>query len=105
LCVLEALAAGVPVIATRVGAVPELTPDGVTGLLVDPGDDAGLAHAVLRILGDAQFARQLGENGRRHVARHFSARGMAARYVDLYRRAVEGRQQRFQRRELSTEHS
>jgi glycosyltransferase involved in cell wall biosynthesis len=84
MCVLEAMAAGKPVIATRVGAVPELIDQGQTGVLIEPGDVAGLSAAVVKLLEDSERARQLGEKGRTRTIEHFSADYMARRYLQLY---------------------
>ncbi len=84
MCLLEAMAAGKPVIATRVGAVPGLVVDAQTGLLLEPGDVSALAQAILRLLENPDMACQLGENGRAHVARHFSAEVMAKSYIEMY---------------------
>jgi len=88
MCVLEAMAAGKPVVATRVGAVPNLVLPGVTGFLVKPGDVPALSGAILKLLRDPALARRFGENGRLHVSRHFSAAAMAARYIELYEAAL-----------------
>jgi glycosyltransferase involved in cell wall biosynthesis len=84
MCVLEAMAAGKPVIATRVGAVPQLIDQDQTGLLIEPGDVAGLSAAVLKLLKDPERARQLGEKGRVRTIEQFSADSMARRYLQLY---------------------
>jgi len=89
--ILEAMSAGLPVIATRVGSVPEAVVDGVTGLLVRPGKTDALAKAIVRMAGDRDWARSLGAAGREHAARHFSVRAMAASYIGLYRRALSAR--------------
>lgn len=89
--ILEAMSAGVPVIATRVGSVPEAVIDGVTGLLVQPGKTDALANAIIRMAGDRDWARSLGAAGREHAARHFSVRAMTASYIGLYRRALSTR--------------
>ena len=64
----EALARGRPLVATRVGAIPELVQDGVTGLLVPPASPTALAAAVLRLLEAPALAAALGQAGRAHVA-------------------------------------
>ena len=87
MCVLEAMASAKPVIATRVGALPKLVIPEVTGILVEAGDAAGLAENILHLLHNPGLARRLGENGRLHAARYFSAEAMAASYVELYRQA------------------
>lgn len=88
MCLLEAMAAGRPVIATRVGSVPEVVLPDITGLLLEPGDAGGLAEAILRLLNDLDLARRMGEQGRAHVEQRFSAQAMARAYIDLYRRAL-----------------
>jgi glycosyltransferase involved in cell wall biosynthesis len=67
LTVLEAMAHGRPVVATAVGGIPELVEDGVTGLLVEPGDVAGLRGALERLLADPVLRRRLGREARRRV--------------------------------------
>ncbi len=67
----EAAASGVPVVATRVGGVPEAVEDGVTGLLVAPRDAAALAQALLALLDDPARARRMGEAGRRLAQTRF----------------------------------
>ena len=70
--VLEAMAAGLPVVATRVGGVPELVLDGDTGLVVEPGDAPGLAAAMGRVEADPAWAAGLGRRGQQRVRRHYS---------------------------------
>jgi glycosyltransferase involved in cell wall biosynthesis len=88
MCVLEAMAAGKPIVATRVGAIPNLVIPGVTGFLVEPGDVPALSEAILKLLRDPALARRFGENGRLHVSRNFSAAAAAARYIELYDAAL-----------------
>ena len=80
--VMEAMAAGLPVVSTRVGGVPEMVRDGSTGFLVSEHDLASLAEAIGRLLADRPFARSLGEAGRRRAAELFaidkSARDLSA---------------------------
>jgi glycosyltransferase involved in cell wall biosynthesis len=82
---LEAHALGRPVVATRVGGVPEIVRDGVTGHLVSPGDPGKLAQSILAILRDPEEARRMGERGRDHVAREFSADRFASEAAAVYR--------------------
>jgi glycosyltransferase involved in cell wall biosynthesis len=74
---LEAMAAGKPVIASRVGGLAESVVDDVTGLLVAPGDDAQLADAIEKLHRDPARAAALGHHGRERVQRHFSLEQMA----------------------------
>ncbi len=76
LTVLESLAAGCPVVATRVGGIPEIITSGVHGLLVEPGDIEGLAGAILSLLGDGEKSRAMGERGRELVMRKFTVEEM-----------------------------
>lgn len=85
---LEALAVGRPVVATRVGGVPEIVREGETGHLVAPGDPDALARAIVGVLADPGGAARLGERGRQHVARQFNIRDIAAQTAALYREAL-----------------
>ncbi|HWI52009.1 MAG TPA: glycosyltransferase family 4 protein [Symbiobacteriaceae bacterium] len=84
LVVVEAMAAGRPVVATRVGGVPEVVVDGETGLLVPPEDPGALAGAIRRLLADPDLAARMGEAGRRRAQEFFSAGRMADLTVALY---------------------
>ncbi|HEU5162718.1 MAG TPA: glycosyltransferase family 4 protein, partial [Thermoanaerobaculia bacterium] len=87
--VLEAMAAGVPVVASATGGVPEIITDGRDGLLVLPGDDAALASAVIRLLRHRSLLREIGAAGRARVAAAFSAERWAASLGAIYRDAME----------------
>jgi colanic acid/amylovoran biosynthesis glycosyltransferase len=80
---MEAMAAGVPVVATRLSGIPELVQDGVTGLLVEPHDPAALAAALERLLADEAVAAELARNARALVERSFSLEVEARRLGDL----------------------
>lgn len=82
---LQAMAAGVPVVASAVGGIPEVIEDGATGLLVSPGDAKGLAAAVGAVLKDAEAARRRAEAGWALVAARFSRDRVTDRLVALYR--------------------
>jgi len=77
---LEAMASSLPVVATRVAAVPEVVADGVTALLVDPGDETALAQAIENLLDDSDLRTRLGNAGRTHVAR-FDAPVVARQFL------------------------
>ncbi|HWC12106.1 MAG TPA: glycosyltransferase [Acidimicrobiales bacterium] len=82
--VMEAMAAGLPVVATRVGGVPELVEDGRTGSLVPPRDPAALARAMAGIMALPPTARAaMGEQGRVTVGDRFSPESVGARWLEL----------------------
>jgi glycosyltransferase involved in cell wall biosynthesis len=87
--VLEAMAAGLPVVATTVGGTPEVVVDGVTGFLVPPRDPEALADAILRLLRDPDLRRRMGEAGRARVAEHFSVEQMVGKTEALYEQLLK----------------
>ncbi len=91
LTLLEAMARGLAVVATRVGGNPEVVADGETGLLVPARNPDALADAVLGLLRDPERGRRMGEAGRRRVERAFDVRRMVADYENLYRELAEVR--------------
>jgi glycosyltransferase involved in cell wall biosynthesis len=84
LAVLEAMASGLPVVASRVGGIPEAVIEGETGFLTPPADPAALAAALARVLEAEDRGASLGAAGRARVAAEFSVEQMAARYRQLY---------------------
>lgn len=87
--ILEAMAAGLPVVATAVGGNPELVVDGETGRLVPSRDPAALAAALRSYVEDPELARKHGDAGRERARIHFSLDRMAEDYASMYRRLVE----------------
>jgi sugar transferase (PEP-CTERM/EpsH1 system associated) len=90
LTVIEAMAAGLSVVATRVGGVGEVIVEGETGLLAPAEDDGELARLVLRLAQDPAFRAHLGENGRARAKAIFSEEHMHAGYVRLYEEMLRG---------------
>jgi glycosyltransferase involved in cell wall biosynthesis len=89
LTVIEAMIAGVPVVATRVGGVGEIVEDGRTGLLAPAGDDGTLAEHVLRLANDRNLRRQMGQHGWERGRTFFSGNRMHERYFQLYREMLQ----------------
>ena len=86
--IIEAMMQGLPVIASRVGGNVELVGHDATGLLFEPGDDAGLAECMARLLDDPALRARLGAAAGRRAMRDFSVRGMVDAYSTLYRDAA-----------------
>jgi glycosyltransferase involved in cell wall biosynthesis len=84
IAVLEAMACGIPVVASGQEGTDELVNDGQNGLLVPPGDERAIAEAVLRVSRDPDLRRRLGAAGRNTVALGFTDTGMARQYRSLY---------------------
>ena len=89
LVILEAMAAGVPVVSTAVGGVREIVTDGKTGVLVPPGQVETLAGVLVELAGDEARRRELGRAGRELVGREYSLKRMSETYLDEYRRVLE----------------
>lgn len=81
---IEAMALGKPVVATAVGAIPEVVKDGETGFLVAPGDVAGFAARLNQLIENAELRAQLGRCGHQRVLQHFDVRTVARRWEQLY---------------------
>jgi len=85
---LESLAAGTPVVASRVGGIPEVVEDGKAGLLVPPKSPVELAAAIGRIWSDRELARRLGEYGRETVVPKFRWDALVDRLDAIYREVL-----------------
>ncbi len=88
---LEAMSVGVPVVATRVGGIPETVIEGVTGILVDRHDVTGLATAIVRLLTDSDLARRMGERGQAWLYQRFDPDRSLDQFEALYTELIEKR--------------
>jgi len=87
---LQAAACGVPIVGGRAGGIPEIVQPGLNGELVEPGDAAGLATALNRLLDSAVLRARMGAAGREWVERHFSIDAMVEGNLAVYRRLLGG---------------
>jgi len=85
---LEAMAAGIPVVAAAVGGLPEVVRDRETGILVAPGDLDAMAHAIVALLLDENQRKRLGESGRRRAREHFSPERQMPRIEQAFASAI-----------------
>lgn len=91
LSVLEAMAAGLPVVAVAVGGLPELVCNGETGLLVPLGDDDAMLRAIVTLIRDENRRRRLGETGQRHAREYFSPEIQVPRIEAAFARTIRSR--------------
>ncbi len=87
--ILEAMACGLPVLATRVGASAELLLEGETGLLVPAGDVTALAHGLCQLVSDRAAAQTMGRAGLERITERFSLSAMVAAYQSVYERVLQ----------------
>jgi glycosyltransferase involved in cell wall biosynthesis len=90
LAAIEAMASGTPVVASRIGGLPEVVEDGVTGFLVEPGNVAELRARLDEILRDQRLAERLGRNGRERALQTFTWEACAERCLAAYSELVTG---------------
>lgn len=94
---IQAMACAKPVLATRIGGIPEVVIDGETGLLVPPADPASLADALGRLIADAGLRQRLGRAGRTRVLEHYADTVCAQATLALYHRVIADWQHRTER--------
>jgi glycosyltransferase involved in cell wall biosynthesis len=82
---LEAMAMGKPVISTNVGGIPEVVIDGVTGILVPPGNSNVISRAIVKLLDDPHMREIMGREGRKRVEERFTLQGHVQRIQEIYR--------------------
>ena len=82
------MASEVPVVATRVGGVPEVVDDGADGFLFEVGDTDGMSEAAASLLGDAGLRSRMGRAGRDHASRNFCHQEIVKQYVQLYEKTI-----------------
>jgi glycosyltransferase involved in cell wall biosynthesis len=85
MALLEAMAHGLPIVATRVGGIPDTIVDGVEGILVESKNAQELAAAIQQLLDDPDRGRMLGNNARKRVIQEYSIQAVCQRYIEIYR--------------------
>jgi glycosyltransferase involved in cell wall biosynthesis len=95
--ILEAMAACVPVVASRVGGIPEVIRDSETGILVKPGDEEELVEALGKLVKEPRLRAEYGQHGKRLVERDFRMQRISRLYEELYTSLLEGKSVREQR--------
>ena len=85
---LEAMAQGKPVIATKVGGIVDVVDDGETGILVPPGDVVALAEAMITLLEDEDLRIRMGRSGRAKIDTKFSAQTMVSQIKEVYEKLI-----------------
>ncbi len=89
--ILEAMASGIPVVATEVGGIPEIVKKSKCGILVEPLNDAELSKAVLKLLEDEELRRKMGRKGRYAAEKHYSWDVVTENVLKIYREVMEAR--------------
>jgi glycosyltransferase involved in cell wall biosynthesis len=89
IALIEAMASGLPVIGTRLGGIPEVIEEGVTGLLCVPGDSIELADAMKKLISDSTLREKMGHAGRKIYEEKFTVEGMIRNIESLYEKLVE----------------
>lgn len=88
MALLEAMAANLPVIASRVGEIPEVIDNGKDGILIDPGDSAGLRQSILRLMTQKEERCRFGINAHKKIKEQYSSERMASEYMDEYSKLI-----------------
>lgn len=89
--ILEAMSAGIPVLASNVGGIPDLVDDGFNGYLCDPADSTSMLRGIEKMLEDPKHATELGENGRRRARERYLPVAVARRHLEIYREIIDAK--------------
>ena len=82
--ILEAMAAKVPIIATKVGAIPEIIQNNITGILVEPRNSQQISEAIKKLIGDKNLRESLAKEAKKIVIEKFNLKTMVKKYEDLF---------------------
>jgi glycosyltransferase involved in cell wall biosynthesis len=100
MALLEAMAAGLAVVASGVGTIPSVIQEGVNGMIVSPGDAHGLAGALCELLKNKELRSDLGRRARETVETRFSSACMAKRYLEVYKEVTPAKEPHFRRSQV-----
>jgi glycosyltransferase involved in cell wall biosynthesis len=87
--IVEAMAAGLPIVATSVGDLPDIIKNSQQGFLVEPGDTTGIARAINKLLDDPELRRKMGQAARAWVKDNTNAQAISWRFASFYRSAIK----------------
>jgi glycosyltransferase involved in cell wall biosynthesis len=90
LTLLEGMSSGLPVIATRVGGIPEIVDDGVNGFLVQSKNPEAIAERILELNADPGLRRRLGETARERILERYTAEKVVGEYLEIYEKVTRG---------------
>ena len=96
LTILEAMHAGKPIIATRVGGIPEAIMDRETGILISPRDRHALTKGILELLKDPKKRKEMGEKGKQRAMQHFDVERMVKEYSNIYDECIVSQLESYQ---------
>jgi len=85
----EAMASGLPVVASCIGGIPNAVEDGETGFLVEPGNVEELTEAIAKLLGDDQLSERMGKNARERAKEKFSQEAMVDKTISVIRQTLK----------------
>lgn len=94
--ILEAMSAGIPVLASKVGGIPDLVTDGVNGQLCDPADPVSIREGLRRILSDPAHAEALGKAGKQRALERYLPIAVAKRHLEVYREVLANKRSKPQ---------
>ena len=89
LVVIEAMATGLPIVASHVGGIPELVVNGETGFLVSPTSKEEIKEAIIKLLNNPELRKEMGQIARKRFETHFSLSQMVQKYMEVYEKAVK----------------
>ena len=88
--IMEAMACGLPVVATEVGGIPEVVKDGENGILIDKKDVKSIVHSLEKLIENKSMCKKMGEHGRITIEEKFSWNNSAKKLIEIYNKIIDG---------------